>query len=138
MMTNSHKLLKILIGVAWIDGQVQDVERDHILKIAQEHGLADDPIISDLLNNMGNVPVQLADCQRWIHDYLGNPPSTENYQQLLEALSNIVYSDNDVANAEAQLLMSYQQIDPQIHPANLSISQTILAKLRTVYQKLAA
>jgi uncharacterized tellurite resistance protein B-like protein len=119
-MTNSHKLLKILIGVAWIDGQVQDVERDHILKIAQERGLADDPVINDLLNNMGHVPVQLADCQRWIHDYLGSPPSTENYQQLLEALSNIVYSDNDVANAEAQLLMSYQQIDPQIHPANLS------------------
>jgi uncharacterized tellurite resistance protein B-like protein len=137
-MTNSRKLLKVLIGVAWIDGQVQDAERAHILKIAQEHSLADDPIINDLLNNMGNVPVQLADCQQWIHDYLGSLPSAENYQQLLEALSNIIYSDNDVANAEAQLLMSYQQIDPQIYPANLSVGQTILAKLRTVYQKLAA
>ncbi len=137
-MTNAHKLLKILIGVAWIDGQVQDVERVHILEIAQKQGLADDPVINDLLNGMGDVAVQLADCQRWIHDYLGSSPSTENYQQLLEALSNIVYSDNDVANAEAQLLMSYQQMDPQLQPADLSVGQTILAKLRTVYQKLAA
>jgi uncharacterized tellurite resistance protein B-like protein len=137
-MTNARKLLKILIGVAWIDGQVQDAERDHILQIAQEQGLADDPVINDLLNNMGDVAVRLTDCQRWMHDYLGSPPSAENYQQLLEDLSNIIYSDNDVATAEAQLLMNYQQLDPQLQPANLSVSQTILAKLRTVYQKLAA
>jgi uncharacterized tellurite resistance protein B-like protein len=137
-MTNAHKLLKVLIGVAWIDGQVQDSERSLILQIAQEQGLAEDPVISDLLNNMGDRPVQLNDCQRWIHDYLGDRPSPANYQQLLEALSGIIYSDNDVATAEAQLLMNYQQLDPQLQPANLSVGQTILAKLRTVYQKLAA
>jgi uncharacterized tellurite resistance protein B-like protein len=136
-MTNARKLLKILIGVAWIDGQVQDDERTHILQIAQEQGLADDPAINDLLANMGDVAVELTDCQRWIQDYLGDLPSAENYQQLLEALSNIVYSDNDVATAEAQLLTNYQRLDPQQQPANLSVGQTILAKLRTVYQKLA-
>jgi uncharacterized tellurite resistance protein B-like protein len=135
-MTNSYKLLKVLIGVAWIDGQVQDNERSLILQIAQEQDLAADPILSDLLNNMGDQTVQITDCQRWIHDYLGDHPSEANYQQLLEALSGIIYSDNDVATAEAQLLMDYQQLDPQL--ANLSVGQTILAKLRTVYQKLAA
>jgi uncharacterized tellurite resistance protein B-like protein len=137
-MTNSHKLLKILIGVAWIDGQVQDAERSLILQIAQEQGLAEDQEISDLLNNMGDRPVKSTDCQQWIHDYLGDRPSEANYQQLLEALSGIIYSDNDVATAEAQLLMDYQQLDPQQQPAKLSVKQTILAKLRTVYQKLAA
>ncbi len=137
-MTNSRKLLKILIGVAWIDGQVQDTERNLILQIAQEKGMAEDPVISDLLNHMGDQVVQLTDFQQWIHDYLGVHPSEENYQQLLEALSSIIYSDNDVATAEAQLLMNYQQLDPQQQPANLSVGQTILAKLRTVYQKLAA
>jgi uncharacterized tellurite resistance protein B-like protein len=137
-MTNSHKLLKILIGVAWIDGQVQDDERSRILQVAQEQGLAEDPVINDLINHLGDSAVQLADCQQWIHDYLGDRPSAENYQQLLEALSSIVYSDNDVATAEAQLLMNYQQLDPQQRPANLSVGQTILAKLRTVYQQLAA
>ena len=136
-MTNAHKLLKILIGVAWIDGEVQENERTHILQIAQQQGLADDPIINDLLNNMGDVGVQLSDCQRWMHDYLGSPPSAENYQQLLEDLSSIIYSDNDVATAEAQLLTNFQQLDPQLQPANLSVSQTILAKLRDVYQKIA-
>jgi uncharacterized tellurite resistance protein B-like protein len=133
-MNNAHKLLKILIGVAWIDGQLQDAERTQILKIAQEQGLADDPVINDLLKSMGDVTVQLTDCQRWMQDYLGSAPSAENYQQLLEALSSIVYSDNDVATAEAQLLLNYQQLDP----ANLSVSQTILAKLRTAYQKISA
>jgi uncharacterized tellurite resistance protein B-like protein len=137
-MTNSHKLLKVLIGVAWIDGQVQDSERSLILKLAEEQGLTADPVISDLLNNMGDRPVQIADCQRWIQEYLGDHPSPANYQQLLEALSSIIYSDSDVATAEAQLLMNYQQLDPQQQPANLSVGQTILAKLRTVYQKLAA
>ncbi len=137
-MTNSHKLLKVLIGVAWVDGQIQDAERSLILRLVQEQGLAEDPVISDLLNNMGDQPVQPADCQRWIHDYLGDHPSATNYQQLLEALSSIIYSDSDVATAEAQLLANYQQLDPQQQPVNLSVGQTILAKLRTVYQKLAA
>ncbi len=137
-MNNSHKLLKILIGVAWIDGQVQDAERSLILQIAQEQGLAEDQEISNLLNNIGNHPIQLTDCQSWIHDYLGDRPSETNYQQLLEALSGIIYSDNDVATAEAQLLMDYQQLDPQQQPAKLPVKQTILAKLRKVYQKLAA
>jgi uncharacterized tellurite resistance protein B-like protein len=137
-MTNSRKLLKILIGVAWIDGQVQDTERSLILQIAQEKGLAEDPVISDLLSHMGDQAVQLTDCQQWIQDYLGDHPGEANYQQLLEALSSIIYSDNDVATAEAQLLMNYQQLDPQQQPVSLSVGQTILAKLRTVYQKLAA
>jgi uncharacterized tellurite resistance protein B-like protein len=136
-MTNSRKLLKILIGVAWIDGQVQATERDRILQIAQEQGLAEDLIINDLLNHMGDSAVKLADCQEWMHDYLGDHPSSANYQQLLEALSSIVYSDNDVAIAEAQLLMNYQQLDPQQKLTNLSVGQSILSKLRTVYQKLA-
>jgi uncharacterized tellurite resistance protein B-like protein len=136
-MTNSHQLLKILIGVAWIDGQVQDAEREHILQIAQEQGLAEDPAISDLLNHMGDSAIGLADCQEWIHDYLGDHPSSANYQQLLAALSSIVYSDNDVATTEAQLLMDYQQLDPQQPPANLSVGQSILSKLRTVYHQLA-
>jgi uncharacterized tellurite resistance protein B-like protein len=136
-MTNSRKLLKILIGVAWIDGQVQDAERSRILQVVQEQGLSEDPVISDLLNHLGDHAVKLTDCQRWIHDYLGDRPSEANYHQLLEDLSSIVYSDNDVATAEAQLLMNYQQIDPQQQPAILSVGQSILAKLRTVYQKLS-
>jgi uncharacterized tellurite resistance protein B-like protein len=136
-MTNSHKLLKVLIGVAWIDGQVQDTERSLILRLAKEQGLAEDPEIIDLLNN-NDRPIQLTECQSWINDYLGDRPSPANYQQLLEALSSIIYSDSDVATAEAQLLMNYQQLDPQLQPADLSVGQTILAKLRTVYQKLAA
>jgi uncharacterized tellurite resistance protein B-like protein len=134
-MTNSRKLLKILIGVAWIDGQIQAAERTHLLQVAQALGLNADPEISILLSNLGNVAVAPAVCQEWIHDYLGNHPSPSNYQQLLEALSGIVYSDNDVATAEAQLLMDLQQ--PPEQTAQLSVGQMLLSRLRTVYQKLS-
>jgi uncharacterized tellurite resistance protein B-like protein len=134
-MTNSRKLLKILIGVAWIDGQIQDAERTYLLQIAQAQGLTADPEISILLNNLGDVAVAPVVCQEWIHDYLGDHPSPNNYQQLLEALSGIVYSDNDVATAEAQLLMDLQQ--PPEQTAQLSVGQMLLSRLRTVYQKLS-
>jgi uncharacterized tellurite resistance protein B-like protein len=137
-MTDSRKLLKILIGVAWIDGQIQDAERDYLLQIAQEKGLASDPEISALLNNLGVVAVKPADCHAWIKDYLGDHPSPANYQQLLEALSSIVYSDDDVAIAEAQLLMELQQPDsPQQLQGGLSVGRALLSRLRTVYRRLA-
>jgi uncharacterized tellurite resistance protein B-like protein len=136
-MADSRKqLLKILIGVAWIDGEVQDAERKYLLQVAAEQGLEADPEISVLLNNLGMVAVESADCRDWIKDFLGDQPSADNYQQLLDALSGIVYSDNDVAMAEAQLLMELQQLDPQ-KPDNLSVEHSLLSRLRTAYQKFA-
>jgi uncharacterized tellurite resistance protein B-like protein len=131
------QLLKILIGVAWIDGEVQDAERKYLLQVAAEQELEADPEISILLKNLGLVAVEPADCQEWIKDFLGDQPSADNYQQLLDALSGIVYSDDDVATAEAQLLMELQQIDPQQQPDNLSVGHSLLSRLRTAYQRFA-
>jgi uncharacterized tellurite resistance protein B-like protein len=137
MVDSRRQLLKILIGVAWIDGEVQDAERKYLLQVAVEQGLEADPEISILLNNLGVVALEPADCQEWIKDFLGDHPSADNYQQLLDALSGIVYSDDDVATAEAQLLMELQQIDPQQQPDNLSVRHSLLSRLRTAYQRFA-
>ncbi len=137
MADSPRQLLKILIGVAWIDGKIQAAERKHLFQVAAEQGLAADPEIIVLLNNLGVVAVDPADCQEWIKDFLGDQPSTDNYQQLLDALSGIVYSDDDVATAEAQLLMKLQQIDPQQQPDDLSVGHSLLSRLRTAYQRFA-
>lgn len=135
-MGDSHRqLLKILIGVAWIDGQVSDVEQQYLRQVAQDLGLADDPEINTLLNNIERVAIEPADCYQWVRDFLGNQPSVADYQQLLDALSGIVYSDGDVATAEAQLLMSLQELDPQQPPKEPSAARSLLSRLRTAYQQ---
>ena len=100
-------LVKILIGSAWIDGTIQPEERQYLRKIAQEKGVASDPEIKPLLDEL--VPVQPAQCYEWVNEYLGDRPSAEDCQKLVEAISGLIYSDGDVAVEEAKLLTKLQQ-----------------------------
>ena len=45
-MLNNVKLVKLLIGSAWLDGKIQPEERTYLNRIAQEKGVAQDPEIS--------------------------------------------------------------------------------------------
>ncbi len=136
-MTNSpQQLFKILIGVAWLDGEIQEAELAHLLGIAQEQGLAEDPEISALLQELGKTAIPSAQCYQWVQDYLGAQPDDAHYEQLLEALGGIIYSDNDVAIDEANLLnnlppkSSEQSVVPR-----LSTARSLLARLHTAYQQ---
>ena len=42
---NVKNLVKILIGAAWLDGEVQPEEKQYFYQIVQEKNLADDPDI---------------------------------------------------------------------------------------------
>jgi uncharacterized tellurite resistance protein B-like protein len=106
----TKQLLKILIGVAWIDGLIQTEERDYLHKVAQDKDLEQDPDIKPLLSEL--KPVQPAECYQWLEDYLGDNPSEEDYQDLLESLSALIYSDGEVQTQEAQLLSKLQLMDP--------------------------
>ena len=106
--TNVKKLVKILMGAAWIDGIIQPQERDYIRKIAQEQGVASDPEIKPWLYEL--VTVKPAECYEWVKEYLGDSPSTEDYQNLLQAISGLIYSDGEVATEEAKLLAKLQQL----------------------------
>ena len=106
--TNVKKLVKILMGAAWIDGIIQPQERDYIRKIAQEKGVASDPEIKPWLYEL--VTVKPAECYEWVKEYLGDSPSTEDYQNLLQAISGLIYSDGEVATEEAKLLLKLQQL----------------------------
>ncbi|WP_017654746.1 TerB family tellurite resistance protein [Fortiea contorta] len=106
--SNVKNLVKILIGAAWIDGRIQPEERQYLREIAQAKGLATDPEIKPWLYEL--VPVQPQECYEWVKEYLGEQPSVEDCENLIEAISGLIYSDGDVATEEARLLTKLQEI----------------------------
>ena len=125
-MLNNVKLVKILIGSAWLDGKIQPEERTYLNQIAQEKGVAQDPEIYPLLQGLRQI--ETAECYQWVQDYLGNSPSTADYQNLLEAISGLIYSDSDVDTEEAKLLTQLQLLDPANHepqPAHNAVMKEI-------------
>jgi hypothetical protein len=63
-------LMKILIGVAWLDGKIQPEERQYLAKVAHDRHLDLEPEIEALLS--GTAKVTPADCEQWIGEYLGD------------------------------------------------------------------
>lgn len=126
MLNNVKQLVKILIGSAWLDGKIQPEERTYLNRIAQEKGVAQDPEISPLLQDLRQI--ETAECYQWVQEYLGNSPTTADYQNLLEAISGLIYSDSDVDTEEAKLLTQLQLLDPVNHepqPAHNAVMKEI-------------
>jgi uncharacterized tellurite resistance protein B-like protein len=130
--SNAKTLIKILIGAAWIDGRIQSEERQYLRQIAQEKGVANEPEIQPLLHEL--VPVQPAQCYEWVKEYLGDRPSNEDYQNLIEAISGLIYSDGDVALDEARLLTKLQQLSNANESTQLS-HNSILKQIQKLYRR---
>ncbi|NJP11352.1 MAG: TerB family tellurite resistance protein [Leptolyngbyaceae cyanobacterium RU_5_1] len=125
-------LIKILIGTAWIDGKIQSEERDYLHRIAKEKGVADEPDLQPLLHEFR--PVTPSECYAWVKEYLGDRPSSEDCQQLLEAISGLIYSDGTVANEEAKLLTQLQLLDPS-NETGEQASNSVIKAIRGLYQR---
>ena len=106
---NVKNLVKILIGAAWLDGEVQPEEKQYLYQIVQEKNLADDPDIQPLLYELRTV--QPTECYEWVKEYLGDRPSAENCHNLIEAISGLIYSDGEVATEEAKFLSKLQSLN---------------------------
>ena len=134
MTTNSHTktLVKILIGAAWLDGRIQPEERKYLHQVAQAKNLADDPEIRPLLNELRTV--QPTECYEWIQAYLGDRPSETAYQNLIEAISGLIYSDGDVAVEEAKLLNKIEsaRLDETEHD---SIHNSAIQAIQNLYRR---
>ncbi len=112
MPTNNVKqLVKILIGAAWLDGKIQPEERKYLNQVAQDKGIATDPEIYPLLHELRQVKTE--ECYEWVKQYLGDRPSSEDYQKLVETISGLIYSDGDVATEEAKMLSALQSLNPK-------------------------
>lgn len=134
MIANSNvkNLVKILIGAAWIDGKIQPEEREYLHRVAKEKGVADDPEIKPLLYEFRSVEPK--ECYRWVEEYLGDRPTSQQCQDLIEAISALIYSDGEVANEEAKLLTMLQQLDPG-HESAQPIQSRVLGEIQKLYRR---
>ena len=134
-MTENGKikqLLKILIGAAWIDGTIQPEEREHLNRRAKDNQLDEDPEIKLLLSEI--KPVKPAECYQWLEEYLGDSPNQEDYQNLLEAISGLIYSDNLIHAEEAKLLTKLQLLEPTDEP-DPSVFDKVLKTIQKLYRQ---
>ena len=127
------QLIKILIGAAWIDGKIQQEEREYLQRVAKEAGIADDPEIQPLLYELRAVLPD--ECYTWVKEYLGDRPSSEDYQRLIEALSALIYSDGEVATEEAKLLTRLQLLDPDSTTTPKSGQNNVLKAIQGLYRR---
>ncbi len=125
-------LMKILIGSAWLDGRIQPEERQYLYKVAQEKNVADDPDIKPLLYELKTV--QPSECYEWVKEYLGDRPSAEDCQNLLEAISGLIYSDGEVAIEEAKLLTKLQSLNPE-NGSFQSGDTKVLKQIQKLYRR---
>ncbi len=134
-VAKTKQLLKILIGAAWLDGVIQTEERQYLRKLAAEYELEADLELQALLSELKVVPAP--ECYAWVNDYLGDYPSDQDYLDLLETLSGLLYSDGDIQTQEAQLLASLQESDPT-HTQHKSSIDRFLGKVKRLYRRAIA
>jgi hypothetical protein len=125
-------LVKILIGAAWLDGKIQPEERQYLQQVAKENGVAADPDLQPLLNEF--KAVQPAECYEWVREYLGDRPSPEDSQSLLEAISGLIYRDGEVAIEEARFLTKLQSLNSANDSPQPAYSG-VLKKIQKLYRR---
>ncbi len=125
------QILKILIAAAWIDGVIQPEERVYLRRMAKDFQLADDPEIKPLLSELR--PIQAVECYQWLDEYFGENHSSEDYLELLEKISGLVYSDGYVDVREAKLIEAIQNCNNNLDCRN-SILDKMLRKIRKLYR----
>jgi hypothetical protein len=125
-------LVKILIGAAWLDGKIQAEEKQYLHQVAKEKNLADDPDIRPFLYELRTV--QPTQCYEWVKEYLGDRPNAEDCQNLIEAISGLIYSDGEVAIEEAKLLTKLQSLNPE-NGSPQSRHTTVIKGIQKLYRR---
>lgn len=131
----TKQLIKILVGTAWIDGIIQPEEREYLSTKVKENELENDAEIKSLLSEI--KPITPQECYQWLEEYLGKNPTLQDYQDLLESISALVYSDGDIALQEAKLLSRLQDLDPESQGSK-SVFEQIMKNIRKLYIKAIA
>ena len=129
---HNKQLFHILVAAAWIDGEMQPQEQDYLQRIAKEHNLLEDTEIQNLLSS--DRPISSAKCYQLLENYLGNNPTAENYQDLLSAISSLVYIDDNIATEEAKLLTQLQELGVNNNTSN-SVFNKLLSRIQKLYKK---
>ncbi|ELR97682.1 TerB family tellurite resistance protein [Gloeocapsa sp. PCC 73106] len=130
--TKTKQLLKLLIAAAWIDGTIQPEERDYLNQMIATNALGDDSEIKMYLSEA--TPIDPQQCYQWLEEYLGQNPSKEDYQNLLESLSALIYVDDNVETEEAKLLTYLQNLEPGSQ-SQKSLFDNLFKGIQELYRK---
>ena len=126
------KLVKVLIGSAWLDGRIQPEEQRYLHQVATEEGVATDPEIQPLLHEF--KVVSPTECYEWVKDYLGDHPTIKDCHNLIESISGLIYSDSEVAAEEAELLTKLQSLGQEDGSPQLSYN-ALLREIQKLYRR---
>jgi uncharacterized tellurite resistance protein B-like protein len=75
--------------------------------------------------------VKPEECYQWIQEYLGKHPSSEECHQLIEEISEIIYTDGTIDSEEAKLLTRLQIMESEPAP---TIQTKVISAIRKLYQ----
>ena len=126
-----RNLLEILVSIAWIDGEIQPEEKKLLEKITVENDMGSAGELPKLFARYQNSSTE--QCYRLIEEYVGSNPDLADYNNLLNAVSKLIYSDDDITTEEAELLTKIQDLDPQSQTH--STLDRVIDKIQQLYQK---
>jgi hypothetical protein len=69
-----------------------------------------------------------------VREYLGDRPSLEDCENLIEAISGLIYSDGEVAVEEARLLTELQDI-AKPNDSTQPIQTKLLKQIQKLYRR---
>ncbi len=130
-LDKNKQLFKILCSAAWIDGEIQTEERQYLHKMAEQNNLADDPEIRGLLSEA--VQTKPDECYRLVEEYVGDQATEKEYQELVDAVSKLVYSDSVIDTEEAKLLHRIQSLETEVKNGK-SPFQQVLKSIQKMYR----
>lgn len=130
-LDKNKQLFKILCSAAWIDGEIQTEERQYLHKMAEQNNLGEDPEIRALLSEA--VQSKPDDCYRLVEQYVGDQATEAEYQELVNAVSKLVYSDSVIDTEEAKLLNRIQSLETEVKHAK-SPFQRALKSIQKLYK----
>ena len=128
---NNQDLLEILVAIAWLDGEIQPEEREFLEKIAVQQDLKSATELQELLDKYRDS--SSAHCYQLLEQYLGSNPQPADYDNLLSAVSKLIYSDDDIATEEASLLTKIQNLNPQ-NSKSSSTFDRVIGKIQKLYR----
>ena len=128
---NSQDLLEILVAVAWIDGEIQPEERKFLSQIIVEQNISSASKLQDLIDNYQGS--SLVKCYQLLKKYLGDNPNPIDYENLVTAVSKLIYSDDNIATEEALVLTQIQNLNPENLKSDSAFDKTI-SIIQKLYQ----
>ncbi|CEJ42670.1 carotenoid oxygenase family protein [Umezakia ovalisporum] len=117
---DDKQLLKVLFGVAWLDGVLEPGELLYLQQLAHQKGLAENSEIKPLL---AGEPVQCQEAYSCLQAYLGTNPSDEDYDELCQLLETLIALDSVLEGIETELLVSI----PKRENRQLALRQRLLS-----------